>query len=300
MKIIFDEVGHTYTNEFGEVLPNPTTILGTVYGTGLENAPKVFVNRAADKGTKFHKEVHEYLTTGKMGTTEEFNTWYEWFSYYDGYLVSYESEKIVYAHTPSGSFAGTLDFLANGFINDWKTCKTATRKQIKKWQMQLSFYIYAARQMGYAINDPSQIIHINGKDFEIIHVDYLGDAWVEKTMALYKDIVSGKKTQQDAILSEQKALQTVQESDIQALENTMLKIVELEKQADEIKERIKTEMGQRGIYSLTVGKVNMTYVSEHKSKKFDSKSFKAEHEELYNRYLKESPVKDSLRVTIKE
>ena len=245
MKIIFDEVGHTYTNEFGEVLPNPTTILATVYGTGLENAPVYYVDRASAKGTKFHKEVHEYLTTGKQGTTEEFNTWHEWFSFYEYAIVSYESEKIVYAHTPSGSFAGTLDFLANGFIKDWKSWKTSTRKQIKKGQMQLSMYIYAARQMGLPINEPAQIIRINGKDLEIINVDYLGDAWVEKTMALYKDIVEGRKTQQDAILSEQKALQTVQERDIQALENTMLKIVELEKQADEIKERIKTEMGKR-------------------------------------------------------
>ena len=300
MEIIFDEVGHTYTNKFGEVLPNPTTILGTVYGTGLENAPVYYVDRASAKGTKFHKEVHGYLTTGKQGTTKEFNTWHEWYSFYDGYIVSYESEKIVYAHTPSGSFAGTLDFLANGFVYDWKTCKAATKKQIKKWQMQLSFYIYAARQMGYAVNEPGKIVHVSGDELEIINVDYLGDEWVENTMALYKDILEGRKTQEHAVLSEQKALEKVSDKDLKTLENTMLKIVELEKQAEEIKSRIKEEMGRRGIYQLEIGSVKMTYVSEHTSKKFDSTKFKAEHADLYKKYIKESPVKASLRVTIKE
>lgn len=298
MDITFDEIGHTYTRR-GKIVPNVTSILGAVYGTGLEGAPMKYVKPATEKGKIGHKEFENYLKNGVVGSSKEFVVWHEWFNYIEDFLVNYECEKIIFGETPSGCFAGTADFIANGFVYDWKTSKTATRAQIIKWQRQLSFYIYALRQMGYAINEPAKIVHIT-ENVCVIPVAYLGDKWVEKTMELYKDILAGKKTQQDAILSEQKALEKVSAKEIKTLENTMLKIVELEKKADEIKERIKEEMGKRGILSLNFGKVKMTYVAEHIRRDFNKKDFKEDEPELYEQYLTEVKVKPSLRVTIKE
>lgn len=300
MSIIFDEIGHTYTDDkTGKIEPSVTQILGVVYGTGLENAPAQFVKRAADKGTGIHKEIETYLCAGKQGETPEFLAWHEWFTRYTQPFTTYESEKIIHAQTPYGSFAGTLDFYGNGFIYDWKTCKTATRQQVAKWQKQLSFYAYAMRKMGYSVNEPLKIVHVNGNDLEVITCDYLGDEFVEETMHLYKEITEGRKTQQDAILSEQKELLTVSVKEMQLLEDTLLQIKALEMVAEDYRERIKAEMEQRGILDLQVGKVKMTYVPATVRAAFDSKAFKAEHADLYKQYIKETEVKPSLRITVK-
>lgn len=290
MNITFDEVGHTYTDQHGNIIPSVTQILGKVYGTGLEDAPSFFVERAANKGTAIHKEIDTYLKTGKQGETPEFKAFWKWFSF--GGSGKWESEKIIYATTPYGSFAGTADFL-DTFLRDWKTCKTATKKQIKKWQMQLSFYYYALIRMGYALNLPLKIMHLTDT-LEVINVEYLGDKFVEETMEMYS------KGEAVIDVSTPKELQTVSENELLVLQATIMQIEALEQRAQEIREKIKDEMERRGILDVRVGDVKITYVSGTVRRSFDSKTFKAEHEDLYKQYQKDVEVKPSVRITIQE
>lgn len=285
MNLTFDEVAHTYTDQFGNVIPSVTQILGQVYGTGLESAPSFFVERAANKGTAIHKEIEAYLKEHVEGTSPEFLAWKQWWT--PG--GAFESEKIIYAQTPSGAFAGTTDMYKAGWIYDWKTCKTATHKQIRKWQMQLSFYAYAWRQMGYPVNEPLKIIHLTDT-YEVITVDYLGDAWVEDTMALYKE---GKPVEE-----EHKELQTVSQKDLEVLSCIITQIAELKKVADDYREKIKAEMEQRGILNIDLPGVQIDYVAGHKRKSFDDTKFKKDHNDLYLQYLKETTVKPAVRITV--
>lgn len=295
MIISFDEKTHSYTFN-GKEIPSVTQIIGTVYGTGLEKAPKHFVERAAEKGTNIHKAIETYLNEGKDSNLKEFKLWKNWWGEHnDG---NYQCEKIVFGNTKDGYFAGTLDFFHNGFIYDWKTCKTATRKQVEKWQKQLSFYIYALRQMGYAVNEPAKVVHLTDK-IDFINVDYLGDEFVEETMALYKDIKEGKKTQEQAILSEQKELETVSKKDLVILEDVLLQMKALETVVNEYRDKIRAEMERRGILNVTAGKVTMTYVPGTIRQTFDSKSFKNDDPDLYAIYLKDTEVKPSVRITVK-
>lgn len=290
MIITFDETKHQYTTDSGEIIPSVTQILGKVYGTGLEGAPEFFVNRAAEKGTAIHKEIETYIQTGKMGKTPEFKVWHEMFVCHKEAMSGWESEKIILGNTKFGSFAGTVDLLAYGFLYDWKTCKTATRKQIDKWQKQLSFYAYALRQMGQTVNEPLKIVHLTDK-CEVITADYLGDEFVEETMRLYQAGLKAEKPTQE--------LQTVSVKDIQALEDVLFQIAKLEKVAEDYRAKIKEEMERRSILNLQIGKVKMTYVPGSVRATFDSKSFKADEPELYEQYIKNTEVKPSLRITVK-
>lgn len=289
MNITFDEVGHTYTDQNGNIIPSVTQILGQVYGTGLEDAPSYFVERAANKGTVIHKEIADYIFTHVQGESQEFKTWFKWFA--TGHFREWGCERVIYASTPYGMFAGTLDFYANHFIYDWKTCKTATKQQIKKWQMQLSFYCYGARKMGNIVNEPLKIVHITGDKLEVIHVDYLGDKFVEETMKLYQ---AGEKPQEVKY-----ELQSVSEKDLATMEGALLQIEELEQVVAGIREKIKDEMERRGILNLQIGKVKMTYVAGTIQQKFDVKKFKEDDPDLYAIYLKDSEVKPYIRITTK-
>lgn len=290
MIITFDEKKHAYTDEKGNQIPSVTQILGKVYGTGLEKAPSYFVERAAEKGTAIHKEIETYIQTGEMGQSKEFKAWLEIFKISLHFMDKQGSEMIIFADTPYGQFAGTVDLLANGFLYDWKTCKTATRAQIAKWQKQLSFYCYALRQMGQWVNLPLNIVHLTDK-CDIIKVDYLGDEFVEETMRLYSAGEVAEKPQYD--------LETVSQKDLALLEDTLFQIESLEKVADSIRSKIKDEMERRGILDLQIGKVKMTYVAGTIRQTFDSKKFKEDDPDLYAVYLKDMVVKPSVRITIK-
>lgn len=290
--IVFDEEKHQYTNAHtGEVLPSVTQIIGTVYGTGLENAPSYFVERAAEKGTIIHEEIDAYLRKGKLGRTPEFVKWHDWFTKYGNPYEKYESELIVYAKTPYGSFAGKIDFLIR-FVTDWKTSKTSTRQQVKKWQMQMSMYVYAARKMGKIVDEPMKIVHITENGVEVINVDYLGDEWVENTVKMYYE---GQKIEERPETS----LQTVDQNTLAHFGFVLKQIAELEKSIEPIREQIKSEMEKRGILALKAGDVSITYVSPTTRETFDTKRFKDENAGLYEQYKKTSEVKSSIRIKIK-
>lgn len=292
MSIMFDDVAHTYTDtSTGKVIPSVTQIISAVYGTGLENAPSHFVERAAEKGTVIHKEIDTYLTKGTQGETPEFQTWYNWANFGGkNVYCAYLAEHIVYTDTKYGSFAGTVDFFANGFVYDWKTSKTATRKQIAKWQMQLSMYCYALRKMGNIVNEPLKIAHITDT-VEVINVDYLGDEFVEETLNKYYE---GEKVENRPATD----LQTIDKKTVEKFSNAIKQIAVLEKEIEPIREQIKLEMEKRGILALKLGEVNISYVSPTKRKMFDTKRFKADNAEMYEKYIKESEVKSSLRIKV--
>lgn len=294
--IKFDAENHLYFDEQGYIVPSVTEIIGVVYGTGLENAPKHFVERAAEKGHAIHAEIEKYIKTGEKGQTPEFQAWLKVFANTIPVYVG-DSEKIIFANTPSGAFAGTVDLLGNGFLYDWKTCKTATRQQIAKWQKQLSFYCYALRQMRNIVNEPLKVVHLTDI-CDVINVPYLGDKFVEETMAKYKDIVAGKAVQQVKPAPVQE-LQTVSQKDLQILEDTLFKIETLEKVVADIRGKIKDEMERRGILDVQIGKVKVTYIPGTIRQTFDSKSFQKDDPYMYQMYLRDSQVKPSVRITVK-
>lgn len=292
--ITFDEEKHEYTNaRTGEVVPSVTQIINAVYGSGLENAPSQFVERAAEKGTIIHKEIEAYLTKGIQGKTKEFEAWHNWFCFgYESANTSYESEIMIYAKTPYGPVAGQADFLYNCFLYDWKSSKTALRKQIDKWQKQLSIYCYLLRKMGKIVNEPLKIVHITDK-VEVIYVDYLGDEWVEETIRKY---YAGEKVESKPETS----LQTVDEQALAKFGNVLKQIAELEKSIEPIREQIKAEMEKRKILNIKAGNVSVTYIAPTKRETFDTKRFKAENVDLYKQYTKVSEVKSSIRIKLGE
>lgn len=85
------------------------------------------------------------------------------------------------------------------------------------------------------------------------------------------------------------------------------KIAEFERQIkyikeaeDALKEAIKAEMEAKGILKVTDETNGMTisYVAPTSRETFDSKKFKAEKPDLYDEYVKFTPVKSSIRIKV--
>lgn len=288
--IIFDEIGHTYTYQ-GRIIANVTNILASVYGTGLENAPSHLVEARANIGSEIHSEAKGFqdgLIKPKDFKHIETTHFANWFKS-QNFKYS-KSEFIGYAKTPYGEICGTIDLFADGYIYDLKTSKTATRKQLEKWQMQLSFYSYMLKQEGKSVLG-IKVLHLTAEGCEVLPLEYLGDDFVEATMKMYQE---GEK----AVPAVTTELQTIHKSDIEYFQYALESIKKLEQNIDSIKEAIRIEMEERNILSLKIGNIDIAYVAPHKAKKFDSTKFKAEHADLYKAYQKESDVKSSIRIKV--
>ena len=74
---------------------------------------------------------------------------------------------------------------------------------------------------------------------------------------------------------------------------------ELKEQEDELKKEILEEMEAKNIVKIDNGDFLISYVAPTERETFDSKAFKEEHQELYDEYIKFTPVKSSVRIKLK-
>lgn len=291
--IIFDQIAHTYTeSRTGEKLAPVNHIINSVYGSGVEFVDPKILNAAAKIGTAIHADIHRWWTSDTYYSPEHIETvkLIEYFEMNNVGLENAESELIV--HVP-GMFAGTADLFSDHILTDYKTSKNKpTRKMLAHWQKQLSFYFYALKKMG---KDPKYmgVLHVTKNGVVPYPMKYLGDKFVEDT---YQAFVEGRKLEEP----KETSLQTVNKRTVQKLQRNLEKIAIMKKEVDTIREQIKNEMEKRGILALKIGDVNVTYVGPGKRKSFDAERFKAENEDLYEQYTKESEVKSSIRIKLGE
>lgn len=83
-------------------------------------------------------------------------------------------------------------------------------------------------------------------------------------------------------------------------------IVEIENQIKYLKEKeelikqvVLEEMERKNILKLEDNSLMINYIAPSNREAFDSRKFKQEHQDLYDEYIKISPVKSSIRIKIK-
>lgn len=73
----------------------------------------------------------------------------------------------------------------------------------------------------------------------------------------------------------------------------------LNAQLEELKAEMLKAMEEKGILELSNEELKIRYVAPTEAERFDSKAFRADHEDIYNDYVKFVPVKSQLRITKK-
>ena len=74
---------------------------------------------------------------------------------------------------------------------------------------------------------------------------------------------------------------------------------QLKQQEDELKATILKEMEEKQIIKLENSDFMITYIQPSDRESFDNKTFKEEYPDLYDQYLKMTPVKSSIRIKLK-
>lgn len=69
---------------------------------------------------------------------------------------------------------------------------------------------------------------------------------------------------------------------------------------DELKESILKEMEEKGILSIKTEQMTVSYVASADREVFDSKRLRSDNPDLYDQYIKMSPVKSSIRIKLME
>lgn len=75
-------------------------------------------------------------------------------------------------------------------------------------------------------------------------------------------------------------------------------IKEIKQAEDELKMKILEEMERKGLLKVKTDDLAITYVAPADRESFDSKKFRDDHADLYDEYIKMTPVKASIRIKV--
>ena len=78
-----------------------------------------------------------------------------------------------------------------------------------------------------------------------------------------------------------------------------IKIKALKEAEEQIKSAILQAMENNGLLKLETDELSITYVSPTERETFDSKKFRSDNPDLYDEYVKFTPVKSSIRIKVK-
>ena len=73
----------------------------------------------------------------------------------------------------------------------------------------------------------------------------------------------------------------------------------IKEQEDNLKKAILEEMEQKQIVKMETPDLVISYIATTDRETFDSKTFRADHGDLYDEYVKMTPVKSSIRIKLK-
>ena len=280
----FNEQLHIYT--LGESqLKGGTPLVNAVYHT-YDGVDEEMLNRAAEAGKAYHKQYQfEALEGFESDTclsqrTEEAKLG----------LVPEIAEFLV---SDEKNIASAIDLVytdneGNIVLGDIKTTSTL---HLDEWRLQLSVYKYLFElQTGREVKE-LYVAFVNKHSYlcQMIRINPLDKAEVERMLQAYAD---GEEV---IAKPEQKGIAVVKD-----YEGAMLEYLRLEAEIKAFKEKfsdvvLKT-MQENGDKSYKTDCLSITRVLETSKKSFDSKKFKEDYPELFEKYQKESVTKEHLLI----
>lgn len=290
----FDEETHTYTDENGEKLESVTRLLSEVgIAPSYEGISPETMKKAAERGTMIHEEIHNLAVNGELGFSKEVQSFQDFLG---SRWKVVESEKMVW----DTNFAGTLDLVLYDAEADKyyvADIKTTSEPHLKSTSFQTSIYAYLYQRMpGSRKIDGVKMLWFDSEGrCQPIDLFYQPDEKIKKVFDCYFNLekfTDGDSAQQEALV------------ELDNIETALIGFKSLmetyEKKETEIKEKLIKAMEDNGVYSFENERIKVTYSKPGERNVFDSKRFKEEEPETYDKYIKTTKTKASVRITIKK
>lgn len=292
MGIIFDSINHRYFKD-GDEKVSVGKLVNWYMSIDLSNIPPETLKAAQDRGTDVH------LLVDKILSGEDFETKYAYeYKCFEQlrkkFKIKADSiEEIVYAFTPNGDYCGTYD-LYDSKSKILYDIKTTYEKHIEEWTYKCNLYRYALEQAGKQVK-AIKIIYLpketNPNIADVINLEIIPNSKVEEIVRCYF-----QKTKPTQLVE----LESLPKERIKQLTLAFETIRQIQKEIDNWKESIKEEMEKRGIESFKCEDFYISIYKAHKRKTFDSKKFKEDFPEIYEKYNKECDVKSCLNIDFRK
>lgn len=291
----FDEESHTYTLD-GRRLSGITRIIQEkLFPDMHDGIPISVLNKAAERGSELHAEIEMLINDG-VPTYSEGGKAFEEHFHYDLMNKRLVSE---YRVTDFDKVASNIDIVRvtdDGTVDlfDIKTTSVLNTEYVM-WQLSIYAYLFELINPTMKVTN-IRALHIRDGELNEVEVRRIESEHCRKLIQSY---FTGEPFSNPLY-------PTVESEELARIERVESSIIEMEKLIKAAKERretmlsrIKESMRDNGIRKWETERMTITYVEPSSRLSVDIDSLRENHPQLLESYLKESPIKDSIRIRLK-
>lgn len=286
--VVFDSERHTYTLN-GKQLSGITSLLDRqLFKDKYSGIPESILRNAAERGTYIHQSC-ELADEGFPTECKEAKNYLS--LKYKYKLMTEESEYLV---SDNEHYASCIDKVYRYdkdtfFLGDIKTTYKLNKEYVQ-WQLSIYAYLFEKQNPGAKVSSIFAI-WLRGDTHQLVELDRVPTENVEEL--LYCDShglqYSDKCETFPILFNEAEGL-------IVDIENQLKALTEQKKA---LTEGIMKAMVNAGLYSWKGDNVSITRKTASTRKSFDKERFEADYPNVYDNYIKETPVAESLLIKVK-
>jgi len=286
--VVFDKEKHVYHLGDKQLWGVTGMLSSQLFPEKYDFVPQEVLQRAANRGSIIHEACDHYDKTGEVKRIEV--RWYENVLKENNIKVL-SSEYIV---TDFEHFASPIDKVVeiNNEVHllDVKTT-SALDYEYLSWQLSVYKYLFGLVNPEIKIGGLGAIWIRDGATYHKVQ---------EKPVDAIKSLLEAEKNGQRYVRNvELQRCDKEALAYLSALTAIIQQISDLEKQKKEYDERIARLFEQTGMDHWETDYFVISKVRDHVRKSFDSKALEADNPQLYQKYVKEVPVKGAIKTKLK-
>lgn len=287
-EVIFDSTNHTYTLN-GKQLSGITSLLDRqLFKDKYSGIPESVLRNAAERGTYIH-QCCELADEGFATDCQEAMNYLNLKFKYN--LRVEESEYLV---SDNEFYASCIDkvyrYNDNTFyLGDIKTTYKLNKEYVM-WQLSIYAYLFERQNPGARVASIFAI-WLRGDTHQLVELDRVPIEKVERLLFCDSHGLQyeGQGETLPILFNEMEGLIIDTETQLKALTE----------QKKALTEGIMKAMVKSGIYAWKGDKVSITRKTASARKSFDKDAFEKDYPGVYDKYIKETPVSESLLIKIK-
>ena len=288
--VAFNQEAHTYHLGDKELKGVTGMLSAMLFKDKYAGISEDVLAKAAAYGSGVHEAVELWHTLGIEDGSPELAK----YKYLIGDLTFEASEYLV---SDNENIASSIDVVFTSKIGsivlaDIKTTSGGLDKEYLSWQLSVYAYLFERQNPGLKVGYLAGI-WLRGDKGSLELINRRTDEEVERLIYEYVNGLPCSLTKSQTLPAEVTTL-------ADAIADMELQIKTMTAQRDELKEKILGLMRENNCDKVELdGRVLITRVAATTRESLDSKSLKADNPELYAKYVKTSPVKESLKITVR-
>lgn len=290
--VVFDQEAHTYHLDGVELSGVTGMLKQMLFADKYAGISDEVLAKAAQYGTSVHEGVELYETLGADDGSREVQNYRKLKE-----LAGLNFEESEYLVSDNETVASSIDLVFTDhdgdiWLADIKTTYGGLDKEYLSWQLSVYAYLFEMANPDYKVKGLLGV-WLRHDDCKMDYINRHPDAVVERLIQEYAQGLECSLSKSGELPAEVHGL-------ADAIANMERQIKTITAQRDELKEKMLEVMRENNCDKVDIdGKVLITRVAATTRESLDSKALKADQPELYAKYVKSSPVKESLKITVR-